>query len=257
MLLACFGIFFSLLSSAVFALESDEARASIAWSTESPYKGSTTSVNVLFINDSPYQLTIHFFGLHFDWMEEDKFTGHNLSEDPVVVSGYGTASLPAIIVQIPDDVTLGSHSYYLGIDGVDENSEDFSWDSSTLTVIVQTSALDVYNNLETQVEARISDANYQSPEAKSFLEDAEFAFSQAQTYAGRNNYDQAINFLESASFNLDQAETAEQSYVPTQSDQDLLLLVVAAVAFVVVVVVVIMLTRKGEQTPETKPPTDL
>ncbi|PVX26916.1 MAG: hypothetical protein CW716_04990, partial [Candidatus Bathyarchaeum sp.] len=99
--LACFGLFCSLFSCTVFALETNEARVSVAWSTETPYKGSTTTVNILFINDSPNELTIYYFGLHFDWMEADKFTGHSVLDDPITVSAQGTASLTPISVQIP------------------------------------------------------------------------------------------------------------------------------------------------------------
>jgi hypothetical protein len=259
MLVVCFGMFCSLFGCTVFALEHEEARVSVAWLTESPYKGSTTNVNILFINDSPYELTIYYYGLHFDWMEEDKFAGHSVLDEPVTVAGYGTVTLDPIPVQIPEDVTLGPHSYFVGVDGVDENSDDFTWDSNTLSVVVQTSAAEAYISLESQVDTRVSDAtgsNYQSPDAQSFLEDAETAFSQAQTYASRQNYDQAISFLESATFYLDQAETAEQNYAPPQTGEDLLILVGAAVAFVAVVVVVILLTRKGKQ-PELTPPAEL
>lgn len=248
-----------MFSSAVFGLESDEVRVSVAWSTETPYKGSTVTVSIFFISDSQQELTIYFYGLHFDWMESDKFAGHNISSEPITVAPNGSASLTPITVEIPENITIGPHTYYVGIDGEDE-SDTFSWDSNTMSLVVQASAQDVYYNLLSQVESGISDAteaSYQSVDAQSLLDQAETAYSQAQNYASRQQFDEAISTLENASFYLDQAENEEQSYVPAKNDQDLLLLVVAGAAFVVVVVLVVLLTRKGKQTPPVEQPAEL
>jgi hypothetical protein len=229
---------------------------SVALSTETPYKGSTITVSIFFISDSEQELTISFYGVNFDWMESDKFAGHNISSDPITVAAHGSASLTPITVQIPENATIGPHTYYVGIDGEDESTNTFSWDSNTMTVVLQTSAQDAYDGLLSQVESGISDAteaSYQSPDAQSLLAQAETSYSQAQNYGNRQQYDEAINALETASFYLDQAETEEQNYVPPKNDQDLLILVIAAAAFIVVIVLVLLLTRKRRQIPVVQP----
>lgn len=249
----------AMLCGAVFALEQNKARVSVAWSTETPYLGSTPTVTVLFINDGSEPLTISYFGLHFDWMTEDRFLGYDLSSDPVVVPAHEAEFISPVTITIPENVTVGMHTYYVGVDGVEGMLGDFSWDSSTLTIMIQNSAQQLYSELETEVSngiAEAKDADYQSPEAQSFLGQAETQYSLAMSNADEQNWDDAISQLQAASLFLDQAASNEESYVPPGNDLlDLLLIVVGVVLVAVVAVLVfVVLTRKRNPPAQQTPP---
>lgn len=270
-IVVCLSVLCSLFSGVVFALDSNEsldsseARVSVGWSPNILYRGITATANVLFINDSPEEITIYYFGLHFDWMESDNFIGYDLSTEPVTIpSSQGTTFTP-VTVKVPLNATIGPHTYFVGVDGVKGESADFIWNSTIFTKNILNSAQEVYDNLVNQVEVEISeavDANYQSPEAQSYLTKAETAHSNALTFAADQELDQAISLLQSASFYIGQAENIEQNYFPPKNDednqnnQDLLILLIALVAFMVVIVLVIYLTRKGKQTPPIEQPTE-
>ena len=250
----------AIFSGAVFALDQDKARVSVAWSSETPYRGSSQNVTVLFINDNSEELTIYYFCLHFDWMDSDRFVGYDLSTDPVIVPAYGSHNFSPLTLQIPENASIGPHSYFVGIDGAQGESTNFSWDSLTLTVVVQNSVQDVYSGLVTQVVSDIAeavDAEYQSSEAQSLLEQAENAYSQALSYANQENWDQAISALQTTSVYLDQADAEEQNYDESKSDQYLLLIVVVVVVILVVaVLIVIRVMKKRSQLPSINQPNE-
>jgi len=250
----------ALFSGVVFALDPNEARVSVAWSSETPYRGSSPTVTVLVISDSSEELTIYYFGLHFDWMDSDRFVGYDLSADPVIVPAYGSQNFSPVTLQIPENVSIGSHSYFVGIDGVQGESTSFSWDSLTLTLVVQNSGQDVYSGLVTQVASNITeavDAEYHSSEAQSLLAQAENVYSQALSYANEENWTEAISALQTASIYLEQANTQEQNYVEPTSEQDPLLIIVGVTVVVVVaVLIVILLMKKRRQPPSINQPTE-
>jgi hypothetical protein len=264
-IIACLTVFCSLFSGVVFALDSNEARVSVGWSPNILYRGITTTANVLFINDSPEDITIYYFGLHFDWMESDNFIGYDLSNEPVTIASSEGTTFSPVAVQVPLNATIGPHTYFVGVDGVKGESTDFIWNSTTFTKNILGSAQEVYDNLVTQVELEISEAvnaNYQSPDAQSYLSKAEDAHSKALTFATDQELDKAISLLQSASFYIGQAENLEQNYIipkndeDNQNDRDLLILIFALIAFMVVIVLVIYLTRKGKETPPMEPTTE-
>lgn len=251
---------FSGVSGVVFALDQNEARVSVFWSSETQYQGSSPTAIVLFISNSSEELTLYYFGLHFDWMVSDRFVGHDLSNNPVIIPAYGSQNFSPVTIQIPEDASVSPHSYFVGIDGVQGESTSFSWDSSTLTLVIQNSGQDVYTGLVTQVASDIAEAvntDYQSSEAKSFLEQAENAYSQALSYANEENWDEAISALQTASIYLEQADAEEQNYVAPKSAQDPLLIIGVAVVVLVAFLIVILVMKKRRQTPSINQPTEI
>jgi len=250
---ACLSLICSLFSCVGFGLDQNEARVTMVWSDETPSPGNLVTVTVMFINDSPKDLSLYYFGLNFDWMESDQFVGHDLSDDPVTVQANGGYQyFSAVTVQIPEDATVGAHSYFVGIDGFEGDSDVFSWDSPTKVVSVVDSWQEIYTELVAQVAINISDVeavDYNSPEAQSFLAQAQYAYSQALTYANQQNWEDAISSLQSSSLYLEQANTEEANYVEPEPEQDLLLIILGVVAVAVaVIVVVIFLMRKKPKT---------
>ena len=67
---------------------------------------------VVFNSDSAEELTIYYVGIHFDWMDSDAFTGPDLSDNPVTISGYGSHTFDPIAILIPEDASVGTHNYF-------------------------------------------------------------------------------------------------------------------------------------------------
>jgi len=252
LIVTCLSIICALFSGVVVALDQDEVRVTVAWSSETHYQGSIQTFSVFLISDSSEELTLYYFGLHSDWMDSDRFIGFDLSADPVIIPAYGSQLLPPVTFQIPEDAGVGPHSYFIGIDGVQGVSTSFSWDSSTLTLVVQKSGLEVYSGLVTQVASDITeavDAEYQSSEAQSLLDQAKNAYSQALSYANEENWVEAFSALQTASSYLEQADTEEQNYVEPKSEEDPLLIIVGAAVVVVVAVLIVILVMKKRRQP--------
>jgi hypothetical protein len=57
-------------------------------------------------------------GIHFDWMASDGFYGNDLSSSPVTIPSQGTHLFDAFSIQVPSNASVGAHSYYVGVDGV-------------------------------------------------------------------------------------------------------------------------------------------
>ncbi|MEJ2271581.1 MAG: hypothetical protein P8X91_03680 [Candidatus Bathyarchaeota archaeon] len=199
-----------------------------------------------FVNNSPEELQIYFVGLHFDWMESDQFIGNNLSENPVIIPSLETYTFGTMAVNIPEDTTLGEHSYYVGVDGL-EGESPFEWDSQNLTLVVQSSLEGEYNTLATTIQNKIDaaiDKNYQSSEAKSLLVQAQNSYSQADSLSSNNNWDAAISSLQSASNYLEQAEEKEQQYIENRGSFDPALIIIGIGVVIIVILLVIILRQK-------------
>jgi hypothetical protein len=146
LILACFSIICVLFSGIVSALEQDEARITPIWQpTETPTPGSIVMLTIFFINDYSEPLTIERVGVHIDWMEEEGFLGHDMSDNPVTVQSSDGAYFPPINVQVPQDASIGDHPYFVGVEGILANSTEFSWDSQTRTLQIQSSGEDGTN----------------------------------------------------------------------------------------------------------------
>jgi flagellar basal body-associated protein FliL len=137
----CFSmITFSLFGNACSALGQDEAAASGYWNNPNHYPGSSGTFTITFISNSSDQLTIYYVGVHFDWMASDVFVGLNLQNSPVNVTSHGSHTFESMIILIPANASLGSHSYYIGIDGTQgANNAIFSWDSQPFSILIQAS----------------------------------------------------------------------------------------------------------------------
>lgn len=250
----CLSIISAFLIGPTIALEENEATATAFWLTEPINQGSIETVTIFFVNNSPQELQIYLVGLHFDWMETDQFVGNNLSNDPVVIPSYESYTFNSIAVDIPADTSLGSHNYFVGIDGL-EGGEDFSWNSPTFNLIVQNSAEITYNNLKTTISNKISEAvaeNYRSSEAQSLLGQAQNAYSQAISSADSSNWDYAISLLQSASNYIEQAEVKEEEFIETSGSIDPLVILIGIGVIVIVVLVIIIFVRQKRMKTVSK-----
>lgn len=249
----CFSLVFALFIGVSFALDQDEATVSLIWSNTAPYQGTTATVTVIFNSNIADVLTVYYVGLHFDWMESDSFAGPDLSDNPITITGYGSYTFGPIAIHIPEEATIGTHNYFVGIDGLEGDSSGFSWDSPTQTLQIQNYETLVYNTLLTQVVDNITTADsntYQSPEAQSLLEQAKNEYDKALSSANTGSWQEAITALQKAFTYLEQAESEEQDFIEATSQQGNLLLIVGVVVVVVIVVLIIflMFIRKRKPT---------
>jgi len=240
------------------ALNQNEISVSPSWSTPIYYQGDSVSVKLILTSNSSEELKIYFIGIHFDWMASDSFYGRDLSADPVVVSSYKTYVFDPMAINIPANVSVGSHSYFIGIEGTQGTlSISFTWDSEIRTMQIQDSNSKVFNELIQQVNANITkavEAEYQSAEAQSLLEQAANEYAEAWLSSGDEKWEDAIIHLQNADSYLEQAEAAEQRYAEQSAEQQRLLSIVVPIVVIIVVIIVVVLiaviVRKRRKQPE-------
>ena len=225
LIVACLSLVCSLVSCVCFGLDQNDARVTVVWSDETPSPGNLVTVSVMFINDGPEDLSILYFGLNFDWMESTQFVGHDLSDETVTVEANGgTHYFAPVTVQIPEDATIGAHSYFVGMELFEGDSmSSSSWDSLTKVVSVVDSWQEIYTELVDEIATNVSDAeaiDYKNPESQLLLTQAQTAYSQALTHANQQNWENAISSLQSAQLYLDQATTEEANYVEPNAKKE-------------------------------------
>lgn len=237
----------------VSALAQDDITVAPSWTVATASKGGNAFVTIRLTNSISDELTIYRVGIHFDWLDAGRFFTLDLTDNPEVISGYGSHIFSQMTIQIPSNVSTGSHTYYIALDGVDStSSESFSWDSSEFTLEIVESSSGLYDALRQQVSEEITaadNAEYQNADAQSLLEQAKEEYGQALALAQDNKIDEAVTTLQHASSLLDQAETAEQQD-GTQSSglQTLIMFLVAgAVVAVVVGVAIALFLRKKDR----------
>ena len=237
----------------VSALEDENISITPSWSKATPSQGDSVTVTLRLTSTSSEQIRIYRVGLHFDWMAEGSYFTLDLTSDPVTVPSQGLQIFDSLAIQIPADASIGSHSYYVAIDGAEAPYyESFSWDSSSFTVEILESGSKLYDAMLTQVNANISsavNAGYQSSEAKSLLTQAQTERAEAFVLASSGDWDEAISKLQDAFSHLQQAEAAEQQAAGT-GPLTLLLYGGIIAAVVVIVVVIVMVMRRKRKTPD-------
>ena len=239
----------------VSALNPDEASVSLFWSSQTVYQGAIVSIRMTFQSNSADQLKIYRIGLHFDWMPPDEFYTSDFSANPVTVPTYGTYIFDPIVIQIPLNVSAGSYSYFVGVDGTEGlSASGFSWNSSSSTIQIHSVIEKIYSDFMPQVESKLNgaiSANYESSEAQSLLQQAQGEFGNATDFAGAGRWSEAIQSLQIADDFLDQAHAAEQRSDEQKAEQQSLLFYLAIIAIAVIIavsIIVVVVRKKRKQT---------
>ena len=239
----------------VSALNADEASVSLFWSSQTVFQGDMVTVRITFKSNCPDQLRIYNIGLHFDWMPPDRFAGPDLSANPVIIPSYGTHIFDAIAIQIPLNVSAGSHSYFVGIDGTQGlSASSFSWDSPSSTIQIHAVTEKIYSDLMSQVESKLNEAisaTYESAEARSLLQQAQAEYILAISLANEGKRQEAISSLQNAANYVEQANAAEQRSDEQKEGQQSLLFYLAIIAIVVIIavsIIVVVVRKKRKQT---------
>lgn len=245
-----------LCCSLVSALNPDEASVSLFWSSQKVYLGDTVSIRITFKSNYAEQLRIYNIGLHFDWMPPDSFSGSDLSDNPVTIPSYGTYIFDPIVIRIPLNVSVGSHGYFVGGDGIEGLSlSSFSWNSSTFTVQIHGLIEKIYSDKVSQVKSKLDEAvsaNYESAEAQSLLQQAQDEYTLATiSLAIEERWNEALSKLYNATDLLEQADAAEQRSEEQKAELQSLLFYLAIIAIVVIIavsIIVVVVRKKRKQT---------
>lgn len=250
--LAAACLIFALFIIPVFALEQNEISVSLYWTNQMLFQGDTATVRISIKSNSAEQLLIYYIGVHFDWMPADGFYGYDLSKNPVLIPAQGSYIFEPMSIQIPINVTVGEHNYFVGIEGRQGSTTFFSWDSPTSTVQIRHFSEKFYSLLMEQVQNKLNEsiyAKYESAEARSLLQQAQKEIAAAQPLALAGNWQEALPRLYNASDLLDQARETEQLYIEQKTGPQALLFygAVIAVAIIVVISMVLLVKRRKQR----------
>jgi hypothetical protein len=121
-------------SGIVSALEPSAISAYPVLSKQTLNIGSSVTVRITVQSNTDEQLLITHIGINFDWMDSGLFFG---PKNNVPLAANDSYTTPPFTVQVPTNVTVGSHTYFVGVDGTEGTSQtDFYWNSTTATIIV-------------------------------------------------------------------------------------------------------------------------
>ncbi len=133
-LLVSFVLAIFVSSGLVSALDTSALSATPVLSKNTLNVGSSVTIRITVQSNTDEQLSITHIGINFDWMDSGLFFG---PKDPVTLAAKDSYTTPPFIVQVPTNVTLGSHLYFVGVDGTESaNQNEFYWNSSTASIIV-------------------------------------------------------------------------------------------------------------------------
>ena len=137
MFIVVFVLALFVFSGLVYAFDETSLSAYPIFSSQTLNVGSTVTVRITVQSNVDEELQISHIGVNFDWMDPSGFYGPDLSSNPAVVPNNGTYTTPPFIVQIPSNVTVGTHTYYVGVDGMETSSQnEFYWNSTLATIMV-------------------------------------------------------------------------------------------------------------------------
>jgi hypothetical protein len=237
---------------AVSALYPDDASVTTSWVSPKYYQGDTAAVIVTFQSNVADELSITRVGIQFDWMPPTAYYSYDLSANPVPIPSFGNYTFELTNIPLLVGATAGSHSYFISIDGL-QNNVEFIWDSPSSTLQIYDGSEKNYNRLLPQVAARINNATYTSAEAQSLLQQAQTEYAQALSSAKNGEWQNAVTSLQNASAYLDQAEAAEQKSSGSGGNLWLYLVVVVIVVAITLSVLAVAVRRKRKKTDSGEP----
>ena len=234
---------FSLVPS-VSGLEQGDILLDFDWEEDTYYQGVTGSVRIEVENDSPYFIRITWIGIHFRWQETDMYYRLDLESNPREISSQGTSSFK-LSFAVASDTTIGYNRYSVRINYDEFISyywESRNWDSGVAgSLLIHDSYEKTFFDLDpaeklTAINSA-NNKNYQSPEARALIVQAENAYLTAQSYANQGQWQDAITQLQTIPNLLAQAEAKEETYLRQQSQFQTQILLLGGLGIGVAVVV--------------------
>ena len=239
----------------VSALNQDEASVSLSWSSQTYYQGDAAAARITFQSHCPDELRLTHIGLQFDWMSPVEFYGPDLSADPVSIPSYGSYTFDIKAIRILSNVSVGPHSYFVGVEGgqIGQAMSDFSWNSSTSIIEIHDAYEKAFNALRPQVADKINEAinaNYENAEAQSLLNQAKNEYTTAHLLGNEGKWQEAIASLQNAADHVEQADAKEQTGDGLAGIPQSLVLILAVSVIVVIVlsIIAVIVKKKRRQT---------
>ncbi|MDR1993846.1 MAG: hypothetical protein LBQ98_10240 [Nitrososphaerota archaeon] len=135
--ISIFFISIFLCISIVSALGPNDAAASAQWSNSSPQAGDTVTIRFSFQSNVPDTIQLYGIGIHADWMPPNQLAGPRYTSG-VTVIGRGSYTSDPYPIVIPSSASLGTHTYFVGIDAKGADGEEIIWDSADYTITIGT-----------------------------------------------------------------------------------------------------------------------
>ena len=136
----------------VSALQSSDVTITAFLTNSSPRPGDSITVNVTFDSKIAAEIQIYAIGIHADWMAADSLYGPNFSSEPVTVEANGLYST-RFTATVPVGTSIGAHTYYVGVDGIDSSGTPFSLNSvESVLQVVSTSSSSTPTPTSTQAD---------------------------------------------------------------------------------------------------------
>ncbi len=137
MLIISFIVALLIGGSLVSALDTGAISAFPVLSKNSVNIGSSIMVRITVDSNTAEEIQLLHVGVNFDWMDSGLFFGPNLSGNPVTLAANGSYTTPPFAVQVPTNVSVGTHTYFVGVDGTEStNQNEFYWNSTTAVIQV-------------------------------------------------------------------------------------------------------------------------
>ena len=114
------------------------ATAQAFWD-KTPTPGAIATITINFQSAQSTQLYLYRIGLHADWQDSGQYYTLSFADDPKIVEANGLYSTK-VTITVPSTVAVGQHSFTVAVDGYDSSGNTFSWDSSSFTVNVASTA---------------------------------------------------------------------------------------------------------------------
>ena len=119
------------------ALSASDATITSQLSNTAPKPGNGVTVSVTFQSHVSQELQIYRYGIHADWMASWQTIFKDLTFKRLPLPLKLTANISgSFLIVIPTTASIGSHTYYVGVDGVDASGNTFSLNSAEATVQV-------------------------------------------------------------------------------------------------------------------------
>lgn len=179
-----------------------------SWNSNKYFQGDNGgTVTITLYNNVPlFQWYIKTVEIQFDWQVQSSYAYQTPVGQNIASGQSGTYS---ISFDVPSTVSVGNHSYtmyYVGAAG-DMHS------IATGSLFVHDMYEKQYDGLLSSIQYQLNSVpNYNSPDAKSDLSQAQSDFVQATTLASQSQFQSAVEKLNAAQSMISQANSAEQSY---------------------------------------------
>lgn len=179
------------------------------WSSNEYFQGDSGTVNItLYNNIALAQWYIKTIEIQFDWQIQSNIVYSTQVGQDIASGQSGTYN---ISFDIPSSINVGTHSYTIYYVGLFNDVHSLATGSFYVHDMYEKQYDGLLSSVQSQLNSATS-SNYNSPDARSDLSQAQSYYVQATTLASQDQFQSAIDKLNAAQSMISQANSAEQSY---------------------------------------------